>query len=156
MALWLVYPTRLTLPSTSISYGSGTLPAGIYYVEFTFYDSAGNRTLPSPELHVQLTGTGSLIISPPATFPAIAAGMTVYVGAVSRRRDGARQYGRPDRSCSTQNETPVTTVNIRYRRITLCLCSIAFNDTIIPYSGYNVSLLSSSGNAYPGWPQAGS
>ena len=33
-------------------------------------------------------------------------------------------------------------------------CSIAFNDTIIPYSGYNVSLLSSSGNAYPGWPQA--
>ena len=33
------------------------------------------------------------------------------------------------------------------------LCSIAFNDTIIPYSGYNVSLISSSGNAYPGWPQ---
>jgi len=33
-------------------------------------------------------------------------------------------------------------------------CNIAFNDTIIPYSGYNVSLLSSSGNAYPGWPQA--
>lgn len=34
------------------------------------------------------------------------------------------------------------------------VCSIAFNDTIIPYSGYNVSLISSSGNAYPGWPQA--
>jgi hypothetical protein len=33
-------------------------------------------------------------------------------------------------------------------------CNIAFNDTIIPYSGYNVSLLSSSGNAYPGWPQS--
>jgi hypothetical protein len=30
---------------------------------------------------------------------------------------------------------------------------MAFNDTIIPYSGYNVSLLSSNGNAYPGWPQ---
>ena len=34
------------------------------------------------------------------------------------------------------------------------VCTIAFNDTIIPYSGYNVSLISSSGNAYPGWPQA--
>ena len=33
-------------------------------------------------------------------------------------------------------------------------CSIAFNDTIIPYSGYNVRCISSSGNAYPGWPQA--
>ena len=39
---------------------------------------------------------GSLIISPPATFPANAAGMTVFVGTVERRGDRARQYGRPD------------------------------------------------------------
>ena len=32
-------------------------------------------------------------------------------------------------------------------------CQIAFNDTVIPYSGYDVSLVSASGNAYPGWPQ---
>ena len=36
-----------------------------------------------PGMQVQLTGTGSLIISPPATFPANAAGITVYAGAVS-------------------------------------------------------------------------
>ena len=53
----------------------------------------------------------------------------------------------------TQNETPVTTATTLPATNTSA-CSIAFNDTIIPYSGYNVSLLSSSGNAYPGWPQA--
>jgi hypothetical protein len=33
------------------------------------------------------------------------------------------------------------------------VCHIAFNDTIIPYSGYKVSLTSTAGNAYPGFPQ---
>ena len=68
-------PNPLTLPNTSITYGSGTMAAGIYYVVFTFYTSGNLETLASPELKVQLTGTGSLIISPPATFPASAAGM---------------------------------------------------------------------------------
>ncbi len=76
-------PNPLSLPSTSITYGSGTMPAGIYYVVFTFYNSSNLETLGSPELQVQLTGTGSLTISPPATFPANAAGMRVYVGTVS-------------------------------------------------------------------------
>ena len=52
-----------------------------------------------------------------------------------------------------QNETPVTTGET-IPTMNDVPCTIAFNDTIIPYSGYNVSLLSSSGNAYPGWPQA--
>ena len=73
-------PNPLTLPSTSINYGSGTLPAGIYYVVFSFYDSGANRTLVSPELQVQLTGGGSLNISPPLTWPSSAVGMTVYIG----------------------------------------------------------------------------
>src|SRR5271155_133682 len=53
-------PNPLTLPSTSITYGSGTMAAGTYYVVFTYLDSAGNRSLPSPELPVQFTGTGSM------------------------------------------------------------------------------------------------
>jgi hypothetical protein len=145
-------PNPLTLPSTSITYGSGTMAAGIYYVMFTFYDSVGNRSLPSPELQVQLTGTGSLIISPPASFPANAAGITVYVGTVSGAETGQGNTAGPT-EVFNQNETPVTTVNI-LPATNAVPCSIAFNDSIIPYSGYNVSLLSSSGNAYPGWPQA--
>jgi hypothetical protein len=145
-------PNPLTLPSTSITYGSGTMAAGIYYVMFTFYDSVGNRSLPSPELQVQLTGTGSLIISPPATFPANAAGITVYVGTVSGAETAQGNTAGPT-AVFDQDETPVTTVNI-LPTTNAVPCSIAFNDTIIPYSGYSVSLLSSSGNAYPGWPQA--
>jgi hypothetical protein len=144
-------PNPLTLPSISITYGSGTMAAGIYYVVFTFYDNAGNRTLPSPELRVQLTSTGSLIIAPPATFPANAAGITAFVGTVSGAETGQGNTVGPTQVFN-QNETPVTTSTTLPASNT-SPCSIAFNDTIIPYSGYNVALLSSSGNAYPGWPQ---
>jgi hypothetical protein len=145
-------PNPLTLPTTSTTYGSGTMAAGIYYVMITFYDGAGNRTLPSPELEVQLTSTGSLIISPPATFPSNAAGITVFVGTASGAETGQGNTVGPTQ-VFTQNETPVTTATTITATNT-SHCSIAFNDTIIPYSGYNVSLLSSNGNAYPGWPQA--
>ncbi len=131
-------PNPLALPVTSITYGSGTMAAGMYFVVFTFYDSAGNHTLASPELEVQLTGTGSLMISPPASFPANAAGITVYAGTVSGAETaqgntvGATQV-------FNQNETPVTTPGT-LPATNATACSIAFNDTIIPYSGYNVSL----------------
>jgi hypothetical protein len=145
-------PNPLTLPSVAITYGSGTMAAGIYYVVFTFYDASFNLTLASPELEVQLTSTGSLIISPPATFPPNAVGMTVFAGTVSGA-ETAQGNSTGSSGTFVQNETPVTTA-ITIPAVNATVCSIAFNDTIIPYSGYNVSLISSSGNAYPGWPQA--
>src|ERR1700677_181857 len=60
-------PNPLTLPNTSITYGSGTMAAGIYYVVFTWYTSGNLETLASPELTVPLTGPGALVISPAAT-----------------------------------------------------------------------------------------
>jgi hypothetical protein len=144
-------PNPLTLPNTSITYGSGTMAAGIYYVVFTWYTSGNLETLASPELTVQLTGTGSLIISPPATLPTGFAGMRVYVGTVSGAETA--QGNSVGSGTFVQNETPVTTAET-IPTVNDVPCTIAFNDTIIPYSGYNVSLLSSSGNAYPGWPQA--
>ncbi len=145
-------PNPLTLPNVSITYGSGTAAAGIYYIVYSFYDNAGYETLASPELQVQLTGTGSIIISPPASFPANAGGMTVFVGTTSGA-ETAQGNSTGSSGTFVQNETPVTTV-IPIPTTNASPCNIAFNDTIIPYSGYNVSLLSSSGNAYPGWPQA--
>jgi hypothetical protein len=144
-------PNPLSLPITSITYGSGTMAAGIYYVVYTFYDDAGNRSLPSPELQVQLTGTGSLIIAPPASFPANAAGITVFVGTVSGQETGQGNTVGPT-EVFNQDETPVSAATLLPASNTT-ICSMAFNDTIIPYSGYNVSLVSSQGNAYPGWPQ---
>ena len=78
--------------------------------------------------------------------------MTVFVGPVSRAETGQGSTVGPTQ-VFTQNQTPVTTVTSLPLTST-SPCGVAFNDTIIPYSGYNVSLVSSSGNAYPGWPQA--
>jgi hypothetical protein len=142
----------LTLPNTSITYGSGTMAAGIYYVVFTFYTNGNLETVASPELEVQLTSTGSLIISPPITFPAGAAGMRVYVGTINGAETAQGNSVGPS-GTFVQNETPVTLAET-IPTVNDVPCTIAFNDTIIPYSGYNVSLLSASGNAYPGWPQA--
>ena len=144
-------PNPLSLPSTSITYGSGSMAAGIYYVVYTFYDSAGHRSLPSPELQVQLTGTGSLLIAPPASFPPNAAGITVFAGTVSGQETGQGNTVGPT-EVFNQDETPVSAPTLLPTSNTT-VCNMAFNDTIIPYSGYNVSLVSSGGNAYPGWPQ---
>jgi hypothetical protein len=144
-------PNPLTLPNISITYGSGTMAGGIYYVVFTWYTSGNLETLASPELLVQLTGTGSLIISPPATLPAGVAGMRVYVGTASGAETA--QGNSVGNGTFIQNEPPVTTGE-SIPTVNNVPCTVAFNDTIIPYSGYNVSLTSSSGNAYPGWPQA--
>ncbi len=145
-------PNPLTLPTVSIVYGSGTMAAGIYYVVFSFYDDAGNHTLASPELQVQLTGVGTLLVSPPTSFPANAAGMTVFIGSVRGAETAQGNTVGPTQVYS-QTQTPVGSA-ASLPLTNTSPCSIAFNDTIIPYSGYNVSLLSSSGNAYPGWPQA--
>ena len=68
-------PNPLALPSTSINYGAGTLPGGIYYVQYAFYVNS-TATLPSPEAVVQLTSTGEFNVAPPA----IPAGLTVSAG----------------------------------------------------------------------------
>jgi hypothetical protein len=145
-------PNPLSLPGTSISYGSGTMAAGIYYVVYVFYDNVGNRTLGTPELQVQLTSSGSLNVAPPAAFPANAAGMSVYIGTMSGAETAQGNTVGPTQAF-IQNTTPVST-SYSIPTANATVCSLAFNDTIIPYSGYNVSLISASGNAYPGWPQA--
>lgn len=144
-------PNPLTLPTIAINYGSGTMPGGIYYVTFSFYGAGSIETLASPELKVQLTGTGSLIFSPPVTFPAGATGMRIYVGTAPGTETAQGNSTGPT-GTFTQMSPPTTGAALPTANSSVC--TIAFNDTIIPYTGYNVSLISSSGNAYPGWPQA--
>ena len=144
-------PNPLTMPTVAANYGSGTMPAGIYYVVFSFYDATDTHTLPSLELQIQLTGTGSLIISPPATFPPNAVGMTVYIGTA---RGTETVQGNTVSSTQTYTQSVPLVTGAALPTGNQTICSIAFSDTIIPYGGYNVSLTSSTGNAYPGWPQA--
>jgi hypothetical protein len=145
-------PNPLILPNVAINYGSGTMAPGVYYVSYTFYDGSGARTLASPELQVQLTSAGSLEIIPPASFPSNAVGMTVFIGTVSGEETGQGDTVGPTQ-VFLQNQTPVSTTTA-LPTVNATSCTIAFNDTIIPYTGYDVSLVSASGNAYPGWPQS--
>lgn len=135
---------------SSAQYGAGTLPAGIYYVRTTFYSSA-QETLPSPEARVQLTGAGTLMVSPPASWPSNATGMRVYIGSTP---GGEQLQGQTTNASQTFSQTVPLNPGTAPPAANSSTCTIAFNDTIIPYSGYDVSLLSSSGAAYPGWPQA--
>ncbi len=143
-------PNPLSHPAISISYGSGSLAAGTYYVAYTFYGSGSQETLASPELQVQLTGTGSLTFSPPASWPAMALGMRIYVGVTSGMETAQGNSTGPG---GTFVQNSPLLAGAAWPSVNSSVCSIAFNDTIIPYSGYNVSLISASGNAYPGWPQ---
>jgi hypothetical protein len=135
---------------SSIDYGSGTLPGRIYYIETTFY-SGSQETLTSPELRIQLTGAGTLTITPAASVPPNATGMRVYIGTSS-----GRETLQGSTSSTTQqfSQAVALTSGAATPSSNTSICSVAFNDTIIPYSGYNVSLISLTGNAYPGWPQA--
>jgi len=142
-------PNPLTLANTSINYGAGTLPGGIYYVRYAFYVNA-TATLPSPEAVVQLTSTGEFNVAPPA-IPAGATGIILYAGTVP---GGETAQGETTGMNTATQSAPLSTGGATPVGANNTTCSIAFNDTIIPFSGYNVSLLSSSGNAYPGWPQA--
>ena len=147
-------PNPQALPSASVNLGSGNMPGGVYYVETTFYavGSGGTvETLPSPEVRIQLSGTGTLTISPSIPFPANAAGMRVYIGNVSGNET---LQGATTSSAAQFVQSAGLTPGPNLPAVNSSVCNIAFNDTIIPYSGYNVSLISTSGEAYPGWPQA--
>lgn len=137
-------------PATVAVGPTATLPSGIYYVRFTFYNSLG-ESLPSPETHIQTTTLTALLVSPPVTFPANATGINVYIGtsAGSETLQGST-------TSPTQQYSQTTPLNSGGTPpgANTAPCTIAFNDTIIPYGGYNVSLTSATGNAYPGWPQA--
>lgn len=137
-------------PLASVQAEIGTLPSGIYYVETTYYLGA-SESLPSPELRVQLTKPGTLIITPPSSFPSNAAGMRVYVGTAP----GSETLQGQTASSSMQfSQATGLIAGAQPPTSNTSACTIAFNDTIIPYSGYNVALSSANGNAYPGWPQA--
>ena len=146
-------PNPLTQVQTSVNYGSGNLPAGTYYVQIAYYAGSGQVTLPSPEQQVQLTSAGSLIIAPPTSFPAAASGFIAYIGTTSGGELGQGQTSAPNQSF-TQSGPLSTSGNFPPQTTNSSVCTIAFNDTIIPFSGYTVSLTSSTGNAYPGWPQS--
>lgn len=131
---------------------TGTLPPGNYYVQFTWYDQFGKQTLPSPEVAVQLTSTGELQVLPPVgTGPPQATGMDVYIGATS----GSETYQGQTTNLTAQYTQAVPLVTgASLPTLNLTVCRVVANDAGFPTgTGYNVSLLDSSGNTLFSYPE---
>jgi hypothetical protein len=140
-----------TGPRVSVQY-TGTLPAANYYVEYTWYDQFGNQTLASPEVRMQLSAVGELQILPPVgSGPPQATGMDVYIGTSS----GGETYQGQTTSTTAQytQAVPLTTgAAVPNRNATPC--RVFANDAIWPTgTGYQVSLVDSSGNTLFQYPQ---
>lgn len=139
------------LQSTVVTPGfSGTLPASNYYVVYTFYDAAGNQTLPSPESVANLSGTGNLTIPAPVSgVPSNAVGMKVYIGTTS---GGETQQGSTTGSATFTQSTPLVS-GAALPVTNSTICKIVANDAGWPTgTGYTASLTDTSGNTLPGYP----
>ncbi len=142
-------PNPLT-PTVNSTSGSGSLPSGVYYTVFEFYDAAGNVTLPSPETRTTLSATESLVVNPPSSgVPAAAVGMKVFIGTSS---GGETLQGTTTGTASFVQSTPLVT-GASPASTNTTLCKVTANDSVWPVgTGYNVSLVDSFGNPVPQYP----
>ncbi len=142
----------LTAPVTAAVYNSGTMLLGNYYVKITWYDSYAHETLPSVEAAIQLTATGSIVISPPvAGAPSNAVGMDVYVGTTT----GGETYQGQTTSttASFTQSVPISTTGRVPPIQNNTVCIAVANDAAWPIAGYNATLSTPSGNVISGFPQ---
>lgn len=142
-------PNPLSPPLVSPGF-SGTLPSGNYFVVYTWYDAANHVTLASPEVQVQLTGTGNLVVNPPASgVAASAVGMQVFIGTVS---GGETLQGSVVGSSAYTQSTPLIT-GTSLPAVNTTLCQIIANDAGWPTgTGYSVTATSPAGDTLPGYP----
>ena len=135
---------------SAIAQGGGTLPAGLYYVEYAWHDAVGHITGASPEQQVQLSAAGSLLVQPPQSgMPTAAAGMDIYIGTAS---GGETLQGTTMGTASyVQSSTLVAGGAAPGANTTQC--RVVANDAGWPTGGgYTVSVSEASGNTLPGYP----
>ena len=142
-------PNPLT-PSINTAGGAGSLPAGVYYTVYEFYDALGNATLPSPETVITLSISEALVVNPPVSgVPATAAGMKVFIGTTS---GGETLQGSTVGSASfVQSTTLASGASPGSSNTTVCV--VTANDSVWPTgTGYIVNMTDSAGNGIPGFP----
>jgi len=142
-------PNPLAPPIVAAAY-TGTLGAGNYFVEIVWYDAAAHVTLASPEVAIQLSGTGEIQVSPPSSgMPATAVGTQVFIGTAS---GGETLQGSVVGSGTYTQSVPLTT-GAALPTTNTTLCMVIANDAGWPSgTGYVVGLTSPSGDTYPGYP----
>lgn len=144
-------PNPLTAAVPSATPGTGTLPAGNYYIKVTWYDAFAHQTLPSPEVQIQLTATGEIVIGPPAGgAPLSAVGMDVYIGTSSGAETYQGQTTNPAQFF-TQSTALATGATPPISNNTVCM--VVANDAAWPIGGYSFNITTAGGNTVPGFPQ---
>lgn len=140
-------PLTGTVNTTS---GSGSLSSGVYYSVIAWYDSTGNVTLASPETATTLSGTGSLVVNPPASgVPSNAQGMRVYIGSSS----GSETLQGSTTGSASFVQSSALSGGASPSGTNTTLCQVAANDAVWPTgTGYNVTLVDSHANPVPGYP----
>lgn len=137
-------------PPVVSAVGTGTLPAGNYYVKIAWYDAATHTTLVSPEVQIQLVATGAVQVLPPLSgMPANAAGSNIYIGATS----GSETFqGTVAGSGGYLQNVPLV-AGAAVPSVNTTICQVIANDASWPPgTGYNASLTSPSGSVQPGYP----
>ena len=142
-------PNPLTAPALS-SNGSGSLPAGTYFVRTTWANSSG-ETVASPERNIVTTAAGTLVVQVPANPPANATQWKIYIGVTTGTETLQSTQSAPfvnySQSTSLANGAALPSANSSS-------CSLRFNDELQPsYTGYNVTFTTTNGAAIPGFPQ---
>ena len=145
-------PNPLNPPVVAAVY-SGTLPVGNYFVQIVWYDAASptpHVTLASPEVQLQLTGTGEIQVSPPASgMPATAVGVHVYIGTTS----GSETLQGSVLGAATYTQSVPLIAGAAEPATNNTLCQVIANDAGWPTgTGYQVSFTTPAGQTLPGYP----
>lgn len=145
----LVGITRpLVAPTGTPNTSSGSVPSGAYSVKITYYGT-GVETLASPARTITLTATGKITITAPTLQPSNATGYKVYMSTTA----GAEKLQATTAGWGNTTVTSLLTATA-LPSSNNTVCSLQFNDTIIPtYTYYRVSAVAASGAAVPGFPQ---
>ena len=145
----VMVPNPLQPPQLAVVY-SGSLPAGNYYVEEAWYDSAGHTTLVGPEELIQLTGSGEIQENPPASgMAATAVGRNIYIGTTS----GSETYQGTVVGATTYTQSTALATGAAVPAANNTICQVIANDAIWPTgTGYAVSITAPNGNTQPGYP----
>ena len=140
-------PQTATVNTTS---GGGSLPSGVYYTVYEWYDAAGHVTLVSPETATTLGATGTLVVNPPSSgVPALAVGMDVFISTSSGTET---LQGQTTGTASFVQSTALTSGSSPASTNTT-LCQVVANDAVWPTgTGYNVSMVTVNGNPVPNYP----
>lgn len=143
-------PNPLTAASLSSNAGGGTLPAGNYFVRYTWANASG-ETVAGPEVSRTTTATGVLVVQVPVNPPASATQWKIYISTAAGTETLQSTQAAP---FSNYSQSAPLVSGAALPGSNTSVCSLRFNDELQPsYTGYTVNLTTASGAIVPGFPQ---